>query len=656
MFHDSWWQRIFNTHGSRTARRKQSGDSTRLMELEVLEDRWMPANITILVTGTADVLPAAVTPLHPTGPNTFTAANLRSAVTDIATKPLHGNITILLSTATYVLDQGQLNLGSTLIAGDSVRITNDAGGLSTIDAQESNRIFALDGGNITLDHLVLTNGAAPAATSTTSYGGAIFNGGSNLTLTNDQITNNQATGSDSQSTDYGGSTSPENGEGGGVFNAYGGTLTVKNTLFSGNTATGGAGIQGPGAGAEGGAICIGSDSGPVSITASTFTNNQATGGTTSTDGSTGGIGLGGAIELVQEARHLTVVNSTFANNIASGGDAYGGSSYGGNAYGGAILTQNQNTVNLANDTIALNQVFGGEGGDSGQTGTGSGGGVANFGGEVVNIVNTIIAENQAVHSDAFPSETTPNDIFGEFNSLGHNLVGNTDTGTGFVAADDLTGTTASPLDPGFVGGTNPTLAANGGPTETLALAPTSPAINAGNNNVVVTNSALLKSLGGISALTTDQRGAGFNRLSDQVVDIGAYEFQMNLDKFYSFHSSTTKPVTFTVATPGLLLGIDNSPPLPAGQSYGVELSGSAPGQGTVLALDPNGDGGFSFTVPARFRNTVQFNFTVVILQSSEELGGDPTTTVMPTNLIFTATLQVVSTGGGRGSARTFLGL
>jgi hypothetical protein len=54
------------------------------------------------------------------------------------------------------------------------------------------------------------------------------------------------------------------------------------------------------------------------------------------------------------------------------------------------------------------------------------------------------------------------------------------------------------------------LADNGGPTNTRALLPGSPAINAGNNS---------------AGLATDQRGPGFPRVVAGLADIGAFEVQ-----------------------------------------------------------------------------------------------------------------------------------
>ena len=59
------------------------------------------------------------------------------------------------------------------------------------------------------------------------------------------------------------------------------------------------------------------------------------------------------------------------------------------------------------------------------------------------------------------------------------------------------------------------LAGNGGPTQTMALLAGSPAIDAGNN-------ALALDANG-QPLTTDQRGIGFPRIVNNIVDIGAFE-------------------------------------------------------------------------------------------------------------------------------------
>ena len=61
-----------------------------------------------------------------------------------------------------------------------------------------------------------------------------------------------------------------------------------------------------------------------------------------------------------------------------------------------------------------------------------------------------------------------------FVSEGNNLIGETNGSSGWVGSD-LTGTVAQPLDPLLA-----PLAYYGGPTDTMALLPGSPAISAGN--------------------------------------------------------------------------------------------------------------------------------------------------------------------------------
>ena len=85
-----------------------------------------------------------------------------------------------------------------------------------------------------------------------------------------------------------------------------------------------------------------------------------------------------------------------------------------------------------------------------------------------NVRNTIIARNEANIGGP--------DVFGEFQSGGHNLIGVLGPdATGFVTSD-LRGSAAIPLDPRLM-----PLANNGGQTQTHALRHYSPAFNAGDN-------------------------------------------------------------------------------------------------------------------------------------------------------------------------------
>ena len=92
---------------------------------------------------------------------------------------------------------------------------------------------------------------------------------------------------------------------------------------------------------------------------------------------------------------------------------------------------------------------------------------------------------------------------GTIASQGNNLIGETDGSSGWVGSD-LTGTIARPLDPLLA-----PLGNYGGPTQTMALLPGSPAIDAGNNALIP------------AGITTDQRG--LPRIVNSSVDIGAFE-------------------------------------------------------------------------------------------------------------------------------------
>ena len=105
----------------------------------------------------------------------------------------------------------------------------------------------------------------------------------------------------------------------------------------------------------------------------------------------------------------------------------------------------------------------------------------------VTLFNTIVAGNNA--TSAGP------DLLGTINSQGVNLIGNITGASGFSGQDLLN---AKPL----LG----SLADNGGPTQTHALNPGSPAIDNGENN---------------DAPATDQRGVA--RPQQAKVDIGAFE-------------------------------------------------------------------------------------------------------------------------------------
>ncbi len=242
-----------------------------------------------------------------------------------------------------------------------------------------------------------------------------------------------------------------NGSGGAMINLVNSTtVTVNECTFSGNSST----VSGDITFYGGGAI---HNSGTLIVTNSTFSGNSA--------------GHGGAI---RNENILAVTNSTFSGNSASSNG------------GGIYCTYSYGSLTLSNSTLSGNSAL-------------SGGGIFNANTMPVAINNSIVAGNTA---------TTGPDISGVIASGGNNLVGKGDASSGLVNASNgnQVGTAAQPVDPKLG-----TLAANGGPTATMALLPGSPAINAGSNALIP------------NGLTTDQRA--FLRIDSGVVDIGAFEVQ-----------------------------------------------------------------------------------------------------------------------------------
>ncbi len=196
----------------------------------------------------------------------------------------------------------------------------------------------------------------------------------------------------------------------------------------------------------------------LTVTNCTFAGNRSTGN-------------GGAIRNTGNA---TLSNSTFWDNRAFSSGAI--TSSGTNAAPGSVLLQNCTVVgNSATDTA-----------------NGYGGGLNNYGVSTVYLANSIIAGNTA---------TNGTDLSGPYVSQDYNLI-QTPQGAYATLSGPIANTIfnqAPNLGP---------LANNGGPTDTLALLPGSPAIDKGNV---------------FGGFTTDQRGIA--RPQGAAADIGAFELQ-----------------------------------------------------------------------------------------------------------------------------------
>jgi len=410
---------------------------------------------------------------------------------------------ILAQTATVSLSESTVKFNTAQTFGGG--IDSEGGLVNLSNSSVRGNLAGADGGGIFADGTVNLTGSSVTGNRAGDEGGGIRAATVNL---------------------FGSTVAGNSGEdsGGGISSA---TAVLTNSTVRNNTVRGDGGgltartvnlirstVSGNRAGGDGGGIAAdtativsstiidnssGSLGGGLKAVAASLTNSTVSGNSTN--------GEGGGISAADTA---TLVGSTVSANTAGGN-------------GGGIAADK---VDLTNVTVSGNMA-----GASRVPGVGEGGGVSAVHGSILNstivenrsvgfvtsqgagvfslsgqadlirVKNTIIAQN----FDAFGQEQ---DVFGDFLSLGNNLVGEIDGGsTGFGAPGDLMGRSKDPLDPRL----GP-LAFNSGPTKTHALLAGSLAIDHGDS---------------AGAPATDQRGVTRPRDGDgngtSVIDIGAFE-------------------------------------------------------------------------------------------------------------------------------------
>jgi parallel beta-helix repeat protein len=330
-------------------------------------------------------------------------------------------------------------------------------------------MFNTSSGSIAIDGGTTSDNTAYGATGS---GGGIFNAGS-LSVADSYF---EANHSDVY-------------YGGGLEN-YHGPATLADCTFSSNTATDGGGVSNFG----GSLTAIGCAISGNSASFGGGLYNTGTETTKLTDCTISGNSAfnGGGVDNVGTA---TLKYSTISGNSAA---RAGSSSLGAGLF-------DQGTATLTNCTIAGNSAGTSGGGIEAQgtvtvTFSTFAGNRATYGGAIDNYngLYTVTVEDSVLAGD---SATTGPEFCNSVTSAGHNLVAEIDNSSGWVSSD-LTGTAAHPL--------NALLAAlgqYGGPTQTIALLPGSPALGTGIS---------------VSGVTTDQRGV--TRPSTGV-DIGAFQSQ-----------------------------------------------------------------------------------------------------------------------------------
>jgi hypothetical protein len=313
---------------------------------------------------------------------------------------------------------------------------------------------------LTLTDVAVSNGTAAVTGGTDAFGeaGGIHNGGT-LHLVLSSVTGNTASSS--------GASNQNAPAGGGIWSS--GTLSLDRSTVSGNTATANA-LMGNTTNAVGGGIDVAG--GTATITQSTISGNSvtATGAVTANTSNGGGIVMANTL-----SDSLTLDRTTITGNSASSSGTSAAATGGGINAQGASFSMTSST--LASNSSAF---------------------FSNLQAAAVTrtIKNSIISTPLGGGANCSATST----------SLGFNLESaNT---CGFNQATDKPNT-----DPLLAG-----LSPNGGPTQTMALPPGSPAIDAGHSS---------------TGETADQRNltrpvdrcATANAPGSDGTDIGAFELQ-----------------------------------------------------------------------------------------------------------------------------------
>ena len=355
-------------------------------------------------------------------------------------------ITDALSGDTIMLEDGAIFTEYGLVIDKNLNFNVFNNGYATIDGGNFGTIFIINNGVVVnLQNLILINGQG-------TLGGAIYNNGT-LTVNNCTFADNAAQ------------------DGGAIYNGgtltytsvtlnsitvaeNGGTLTVMNSTFTNNTATG-----------NGGAIYNG---GTINVTSSTLTS----------------------VTITQNGGSLDVTGSTFTgNNALNGGAIYNGGTLnmeGSSTFTSVTITKNGGTLNVSNSTFTDN------------TATANGGAINNDAtinldqsstltdstitenGGTVTVTNGVFTGNAAENGGAISNDATFN-------------VTNSSTLTRTIITRN--GGTVTVLDSGIIGNT---AAQNGGGISNDATIDitnsstfTGPATTTNGGTVTATNSAII---------------------------------------------------------------------------------------------------------------------------------------------------------------------
>ena len=436
------------------------------------------------------------------------------------------------------------NGGALTLSGCS--LSNNAAAGTTA---EGGAIFTANGTAVILNSLISSN-----LTVGSCAGGGLFQASGSVWMTNSALANNKAKGNNGS-----GLNSPTSAQGGALA-AVAGTVTVSLCQFTGNnTQGGGSPNNSPGGAGQGGAIW---NAATLSLLDCTVAGNNAASG----QGAHGYTALGGGI---CNTGQMTLIQSVICSNNLTGGQGSLDSTSpinGNDALGGGIY--NAGTIAATNATIALNTAKGGpsDNGSPGNysiTGRALGAGLYNDTNGIFAAMNLTIASNGCLaqtsvggnfsggfigglmagdqiantngtvqlHNCLVVTGGTNGNCYGSLTDIGFNM--NSD-GTATFSSGSSYNNTNPQLDP---------LANYGGPSLSMDLLGSSPAIGNGDTN---------------GAPAVDQRG--YYRISAEGVDIGAVQY-----------AGTTNPPPAIITQPACLTAASGG-----SASFNVGATGATP--------------------------------------------------------------------------------
>jgi hypothetical protein len=456
------------------------------------------------------------------------AVNNNSGILNLISCTLTNNNAEVSTTLNGIAEGGAIfNNGGIVLLNQSILthnsvVVNGEGGFGSYNAAYGGAVYNTNGLLTIVNCLVQSNlcqtleppsGGTPGNT----LGGAIYDASGSLFITNSTFAYNLV----SSAPNSGGSETAEPAYGGALA-AIAGTVTIDHSQFINNISQGGDGSDATAGPAFGGAIFSHTY---ITVGWSTFSGNQALAGNDSynfgNNGTPGASGNGGALYNIGGAE---LNDCAFYSNRAQGGSVSvypDSTATGGSAQGGAICSDSE--LLLTNCTVALNLAAAGGGSvdspyPSGSNGVAIGGGIYNINSQCVVMNSTIATNSCSTTGGGLPGYAAGSDIantngtvllqnsllaYGGTNGNSYGPI----TDQGYNISSDGTANLFGGASYNFTDPQLAPLANNGGPTLTMALLPTSPAIGLGTY---------------IGAPATDQRG--YPRPTTSAVDSGAYQY------------------------------------------------------------------------------------------------------------------------------------